>query len=632
MRKWTTVDSEELYNIRSWGDGYVRVNSKGNVSITPYRTAESGADITQILDELSNSDTALPVLLRFPQIIGDRIEQLHTCFTNAAKEYDYNGQYSSVFPVKVNQQRHVVEEVARHAETFQVGLEAGSKPELQVVLAAMQDSERLIICNGYKDEEFIELALMAQKMGKNVHLVVEKINELHLIMTIAERVRVRPNIGIRIKLTSAGSGKWEESGGDVSKFGLTASELLEAIELTKSKGYADCVRLIHFHLGSQITNIRHIKNGLKEIAQYYRQLRNLECPIDYVDVGGGLGVDYDGSRSIAANSINYTYQEYANDIVYALAEICTKHGLPHPNLISESGRALTAHHSVLVFNVLAASGLPRWRESDSVAEDDHQVVQDLHEILNNINPRNFRELWHDALDTREEYLKMFVLDLIDLEDRARAERLFWSIATVALEFGQSMKRTPPELSKLPKMLAEKYYCNFSLFQSLPDAWAIDQIFPICPIHRLKEEPTIKATLHDITCDSDGMIDQFVSGLEYQDYMQLHAYNEKKPYYLGVFLVGAYQEILGDLHNLFGDTNVAVVQVDKQGEFDIVDTVEGETVADVLKYVQFDPKSLVRTVEKWVNKSVKEGKITAHKGKQFLAMYRSGLYDYTYLEE
>lgn len=631
MRKWRVEDSLETYNVPGWGIGYFGINAKGHVVAAPRKNKGPQIDLKELIDELSLRDVSVPVLLRFPDILDDRIEKISDCFSKAAKEYDYTGTYYSVYPIKVNQQRPVVEELVRHGKRFNIGLEAGSKPELHAVLAIMDNSEALIICNGYKDEEFIELGLLAQKMGKRIFLVVEKLNELRLINEVAKRVGVRPNIGIRIKLASSGSGKWEESGGDQSKFGLNASELLEAVEYARANDMLDCIKLIHFHLGSQITNIRKIKQGLSEVAQFYVQLMAMGCQIEFVDVGGGLGVDYDGTRSSVASSINYSIQEYANDAISSIAEASTKNSLPHPHIITESGRALTAHHSVLVFNVLETASIPTWNSRDKTSKKDHELVSELHEIMTSLNSRTMLEAWHDAQQLREETLDRFSLGLIDLRTRAQVERLYWTIAQKISEMVGELKAVPEELRQLPKMLADKYFCNFSLFQSLPDSWAIDQLFPIMPIHRLNERPTRMATLQDITCDSDGKVDHFIGVRDYTSLLPVHTLKSGEDYYLAVFLVGAYQEILGDLHNLFGDTNAVHVAVSGNG-YEIAQVIDGETVADVLDYVQFDAKKLVRTMEAWVSASVKKKKISVQEGKEFLAIYRSGLYGYTYLED
>jgi len=629
MRKWRIEDSIELYNIKGWGQNYFNVNDKGNVVVTPSANGVK-IDLKELIDELLIRDVSLPVLLRFPDILDNRIETISSCFEKASKEYGFKGSYFNIYPIKVNQVRPVVEEIMRYGKKFNIGLEAGSKPELHAVLAITQNPEALIICNGYKDESFIELALLAQKMGKRIFLVVEKLNELRQIITISKRLKVKPNIGIRIKLASSGSGKWEESGGDQSKFGLNASELIEAVEIAKSSKILEQIKLIHFHLGSQITNIRKIKNALRECSQFYVQMKKLGCNVEFVDIGGGLGVDYDGTRSFSPSSINYTIQEYVNDAIYMLQDASDKNDLPHPNIITESGRSLTAHHSILVFDVLETTTIPEWDYNYKITENDHENVRELFNLLENLTHTTMFETWHDAQQIREDSLDLFSLGMIDLKTRALIERLFWSIAREVYQLSLELKHQPEEYRPLSKMLADKYFCNFSLFQSLPDSWAIDQIFPILPIHRLNEKPTRVATIQDITCDSDGKIDNFIGSRNFSHYLPLHEFKESDPYYLGVFLVGAYQEILGDLHNLFGDTNAVHVVVEDD-EFKIKQIIDGETVAEVLDYVQYNAKSLVRTMETWVTTSVKQGKITAEEGKEFLSNYRSGLYGYTYLE-
>lgn len=632
MRKWRIEDSREMYNVNGWGIGYFDINDKGHATVSPLKEKGPSIDLTDVMLDLQLRDLATPVLLRFPDILDNRIEQITQCFESAAKEYGYKGQYYNVYPIKVNQQRPVLEEVVRHGKKFNIGLEAGSKPELHAVLAVQDNPESLIICNGYKDEDFIELALLAQKMGKKIFLVVEKLPELALIARLARQLNVRPNIGMRIKLASFGSGKWEESGGYQSKFGLNASDLIEATKLIRSEGLVDCVKFIHFHLGSQITNIRKIKAGLREVGQFYCQLNKLGFNIEFVDVGGGLGVDYDGTRSTSASSVNYSMQEYANDVLYSVVEACTQHNLPHPNVIAESGRALTAHHSVLVFNVLETAGQAYWNEnSDTIDKDSPSELKDLHAIYKNLTNSNMLESWHDALQILEDVLDKFNFGTVDLPTRAGVERLFWGLAQKVDRLAAQMKHPPYELHNIGKMLAEKYFCNFSLFQSLPDSWAIDQIFPIMPIQRLDEEPSRNATLQDITCDSDGKIDFFVRQNEIARSLPLHPFNPQEPYFIAVYLVGAYQEILGDMHNLFGDTNAVHIICKLDGKWEIEKIIDGESIADVLEYVQFDDKKLVKDMESWVTTSVKEGRITTGEGREFLNIYRSGLYGYTYLE-
>lgn len=631
MRKWKIDDSAELYNINGWGLSYFSINDKGHVQVTP-RAGYASVDLKEVMDELQVRDVTAPVLLRFPDILDNRIEKISNCFKQAAKEYDYQGQNFLIYPIKVNQMRPVVEELVSHGRKFNIGLEAGSKPELHAVLATNIADNALIICNGYKDENFIELALLAQKMGRRIYLVVEKINELRLIAEVAKRLKITPNVGIRIKLSSSGSGKWEESGGDQSKFGLNSSELLEALDFLTRHKMTDCLKLIHFHIGSQVTKIRRIKNALREATQYYVQLSKLGFDIDFVDIGGGLGVDYDGTRSSASeSSMNYSIQEYANDSVSAVVDACVKNGLKQPNIITESGRSLAAHHSVLIFEVLETTQLPLWQDNEELPDDAHELARELYDIWDRLNQPRLFESWHDALQIREEALDLFNLGMLDLRTRAQIEKLFWSIAREVGEMAASMKHAPEELRKIARMLPDKYFCNFSLFQSLTDSWAIDQIFPIIPISRLDERPDRTCTIQDITCDSDGKIANFITSHGTSSALPVHSVKPGEPYYLGVFLVGAYQEILGDMHNLFGDTNAVHISVYKD-RYEIDRIIDGETVAEVLDYVQFNPKKLVRNVETWVTSSMKAGHITPEEGREFLSNYRSGLYGYTYLEK
>ena len=630
MRKWRIEDSEELYNITGWGTSYFSINDAGHVVVTPRRDGVT-VDLKELVDELQLRDVASPMLLRFPDILDNRIEKMSSCFKQAAEEYGYKAENFIIYPIKVNQMRPVVEEIISHGKKFNLGLEAGSKPELHAVIAVNTDSDSLIVCNGYKDESYIELALLAQKMGKRIFLVVEKMNELKLIAKMAKQLNVQPNIGIRIKLASSGSGKWEESGGDASKFGLTSSELLEALDFMESKGLKDCLKLIHFHIGSQVTKIRRIKTALREASQFYVQLHSMGFNVEFVDIGGGLGVDYDGTRSSnSEGSVNYSIQEYVNDSISTLVDVSDKNGIPHPNIITESGRALTAHHSVLIFEVLETATLPEWDDEEEIAPDAHELVQELYSIWDSLNQNKMLEAWHDAQQIREEALDLFSHGIVDLKTRAQIERLYWSITREINQIAGGLKHAPDEFRGLSKLLADKYFCNFSLFQSLPDSWAIDQIFPIMPIQRLDEKPERSATLQDITCDSDGKIANFISTRNVAHYLPVHALKKTEPYYVAVFLVGAYQEILGDMHNLFGDTNAVHVSVNEKG-YNIEQIIDGETVAEVLDYVQYNPKKLVRTLETWVTKSVKEGKISLEEGKEFLSNYRSGLYGYTYLE-
>ncbi|MDE6715637.1 MAG: biosynthetic arginine decarboxylase [Muribaculaceae bacterium] len=630
MRKWRIEDSAELYNINGWGLTYFSINDKGHIAVTP-REGYASVDLKNVMDELQVRDITPPVLLRFPDILDNRIEKISKCFKTAADTYDYKANNFIIYPIKVNQIREVVDEIVSHGKKFNIGLEAGSKPELHAVLALTAADHAMIVCNGYKDKDYIELALLAQKMGRNIYIVVEKINELKIIADVSKRLKLRPNIGFRIKISSSGSGKWEESGGDQSKFGLNSSELLEALDFLSQNKMTDCLKLIHFHIGSQITKIRRIKNALREACQFYVQLTKLGFDIDFMDIGGGLGVDYDGTRSSASeNSMNYSIQEYANDCVSALVDACVKNGIKQPNIITESGRSLTAHHSILILDVIGATHLPIWDDDEEVDASEHELARELYQIYDKINQAGIFESWHDALQIREEALDLFNLGLLDLRTRAIIEKLFWSIAREVSNIASTIKHAPEELRKVVRLLPDKYFCNFSLFQSLPDSWAIDQVFPIMPIARLDEKPTRQATLQDITCDSDGKINNFISAHGATSALPVHTIKGNDPYYIGVFLVGAYQEILGDMHNLFGDTNAVHINVYKD-RYELDQIIDGETVAEVLDYVQYNPKKLVRNVETWVTSSMKAGKISPEEGREFLNKYRSGLYGYTYLD-
>lgn len=630
MKKWTIEDSAELYNIKGWGVNYFGINDKGHVYVSPKKNNVQ-IDLQNVVEELETRHLTAPMLLRFPDILDTRIQSTAACFEKASKEYDYKAEHYIVFPIKVNQMRPVVEEIISHGAKYNIGLEAGSKPELHAVLATHMDSDSIIVCNGHKDQNYIEMALLAQKMGKRLFLVVEKLPELKIIAETAAKLNVRPNLGIRIKLAASGTGKWQESGGDASKFGLNSSELLLALRLLDDMGMRDCLQLIHFHIGSQITKIRRISTALREAAQYYVQLHAMGFHIGFVDCGGGLGVDYDGTRSSnSESSVNYSIQEYINDCVYTFVDAANKNKIPHPNIITEGGRSLTAHHSVLVVDVLESVSAPKMPEDFVPGDDDHQLVHDLSDIWDKLSPRSMLEDFHDAEDIREEALDLFRHGIIDLKTRAQIESLYWAISHEVSELAHHQKHVPDELRNLDKQMADKYFCNFSLFQSMPDSWGIDQLFPIMPLSRLKEPPTRSAQLQDITCDSDGKITAYVNGGQQTNYLPLHNIKEGEHYYIGVFLVGAYQEILGNMHNLFGDTNAVHITVDGDG-YSIDKTIDGETVADVLEYVQYDPKKLVRRLEIWVAKAINEGKISHEEGKEFISNYRSGLYGYTYLE-
>ena len=631
MAKWTIDEAREHYNIKGWGAGYFDINSKGNIVVRPDSKSAHHIDLKELVDDIQAKGYSLPVLIRFSDILKASIANLANSFQNSIDEYGFEGQYHGVYPIKVNQQRQVVEEIVKFGQPFNIGLEAGSKPELHAILAILDNPEALLICNGYKDEAFIRLALMSQKLGKKVFIVVEKLDELALIEKVARELGVQPNIGLRIKLVSAGQGRWSSSAGEHSKFGLNTMELMEALEIAKNKNILDCVKLIHFHLGSQITNIRRIKDSLKEVGRFYSELMKFGCNIQYIDVGGGLGIDYDGSRSTFASSTNYSVQEYANDVVYHLLEICKAEDLPHPNIISESGRAMTAHHSILVVNVLDVTSFPEWSEQIEISGDAPEVVKEIFDVLDSTSNKNLIESWHDAVHLKDEAQSQFLLGLISLNDRAMTERIYWGICRKIEKLSSRLKFLPDDIRNLKTKLADKYFCNFSIFQSVPDSWAIDQVFPVVPLNRLHEEPDRDATLADITCDSDGRIDTFIGthrGTE--NTLRVHSLEPGESYSLCIFLTGAYQEILGDLHNLFGDTNTVHVSLKEDGSLNYEQIIEGEDVTDVLDYVQFSADELAGRIDGFLIGCVQRGVVTQKEADDFLSLYKAGLDGYTYL--
>lgn len=629
MRGWTIQDSAELYNVRNWGRDFFKINEAGNVEVTPSGPRNGGFDMKVLIDDLQARGIQLPILLRFTDILHHRIKTLANAFEKAIDSYEYKGVFRGVYPIKVNQQRHLLEQLVEFSEPYHLGLEAGSKPELLIVLALLNDPDALIVCNGYKDEEFIETALLAQKLGRRPLLVVEKFTEFKLIADLSEKHGVRPTIGVRAKLASKGSGKWESSAGDRAKFGLTVGEMVQGVEYLRGRNMLDCLQMLHFHIGSQISAIRSMKNALREATRIFTELYKLGAPMAYFDVGGGLGVDYDGSRTNFESSINYTIDEYAADVVGFVAEACNEASVPHPTIITESGRATAAHHSVLVFNVLGTTDFKPDFPS-VVTEEDPDVIQEMKEILDGIGRKNYQEAFHDALSSKEDILNRFNLGLLTLEQRARGEQLFWDVCQKILNVVRSQSYVPDELEGLEKALADYYFCNFSVFQSAPDSWAIDQLFPIMPVHRLNEQPTRRAILADITCDSDGKIDHFIDLRDVKDVLELHELNGQE-YILGVFLVGAYQEILGDLHNLFGDTNAVHISLDDDGNYSVDHVIEGDTVSDVLRYVQYTKGDLVKLVRRAAERAMKEGRMTVESARMLVDAYQQGMEGYTYLE-
>ena len=631
---WTIEGARALYNVEGWGDGYFDVNDKGHVVVRPDKVRpERTVDLFDLACDLEAQGVILPVLLRFSDILRSRIEALNGCFEHAIREFEYTGGYTTVYPIKVNQQRHVVEEIVEFGKATGVGLECGSKPELQAVLALTESTDHLIVCNGYKDEEFMRLALMGQRLGHDVFIVIEQVSELDVLLQVAAEMGVTPRAGVRIKLHTEGSGRWAQSGGEKSKFGLSPAQLMQVIDKLTAAGKLDIVKLIHCHLGSQITDIRFIKRGLQELARYYDELRAMGLDITHVDVGGGLGVDYDGSQSTAQASVNYSLQEYANDIVYTLAEQCRDKNLPMPHIISESGRALTAHHALLLVSVIdvesaADPTIPTLTDDEQTLL--HEMADDLKVVSRkNVSLRRVREIYHDAVFDKERAQSLFTSGVLSLRERAFAERLYLCIINQIARVAQKHRDEFDDImTDLDAILVDRYFLNFSLFQSLPDNWAIDQLFPIMPIHRLDEEPTRRGTLQDITCDSDGKIDRFIGGRDGDPSLALHPFRDDgTPYMLGIFLTGAYQEILGDLHNLFGDTNAVHVRMSEAG-YEITDLVHGDTVTEVLNYVQFRASDLLTTFRRKVQAATT---ISRDEANMFIAEYVAGLEGYTYLE-
>lgn len=632
-RPWSLQDAIETYNIANWGKGYFSINEKGHVSVHPDKSSRYSIDLKELADQLQGRGIQLPILLRFTDILRHRVGEIAEAFNKAIEEAEYKGRYVCVYPIKVNQQRHVVEEVLNFGKPYGFGLEAGSKPELLAVLGVTNgDDATPIICNGFKDAEFIKMVVLARKIGKNIIPVVEKFSELELIVKYAEELGVRQPIGIRVKLATRGAGRWRSSAGYRSKFGLTLTEVLEALDFLKARGMADCLQMTHYHMGSQITNIRKVKDALNEAARIYVELHRLGAGLQYIDVGGGLGVDYDGSQTDFESSINYTLQEYANDVVFRIRDVCDDAGVPHPTIISESGRALVAYHSVLLFDVLGTHNFDRCEAPESVPEDAPQPIHDLFTIHRDLSKKNYLENYHDAVQAMEEALSLFNLGHLPLEQRAMAERLFWAFGRKLQRLVKELEHIPEELQNLDTMLSDTYFCNFSVFQSMPDSWAIDQLFPIMPIHRLNEPPTRQAVLGDITCDSDGKVDQFIDLRDVRSTLELHPLIEGEQYCLGAFLLGAYQEILGDLHNLFGDTNAVHVTLEEDGTPNVDTVIKGDTVTEVLHYVQYSAEKLTDRVRKDVERAVRAGKLSVQESRAFLGFYEHGLSGYTYLEE
>jgi arginine decarboxylase len=635
---WRVEDSLELYHLRAWGQGYFGINAAGHVVVRPDTTEDAEIDLYEVVEGLQARDLTTPVVVRFSDILAHRLRRLHDAFAQAITENDYKNRYAAVYPIKVNQQRLVVEEVYRYGQEFGFGLEVGSKPELLAVMAMTENApDRLIICNGFKDDSYIEAVTLATKLGRTIIPVVENFEELGLILKHARNYQVRPRIGVRVKLFSEGSGRWSASAGEKSKFGLFITEILELFEVLKQHDMLDCLQLVHCHPGSQLQDIRRIKDAINELAHVYAELKLMGAGLQYIDVGGGLGVDYDGSGTNFASSMNYTLNEYASDVVYRIASVCNARDIPHPMIVSESGRAVAAYHSVLIFDALGSSALDKFRVTGDRAEDYNgaeelpQPVQDLFEAYRTVSERRLVECYHDALTAREQILQMFNLGLLSLEFRALAERLYWATCAKIRDSCRKLERLPEELEDLESILSDTYFCNFSVFQSLPDSWAIDQLFPILPIHRLDERPTRTAVLADITCDSDGKIDRFVSMRDIKRTLELHELRGTEKYYLAAFLVGAYQETLGDLHNLFGDTHVVHVRLHDEGGWWIEEVVKGDTANKVLEYMEYDVAELYPALARDCERAIRDGRMTLAESQALKRFYESELDGYAYLE-
>ncbi|MDH4063940.1 MAG: biosynthetic arginine decarboxylase [Acidobacteriota bacterium] len=632
---WSITEAGELYDVPRWGQGYFSINEQGHVQVHPTKDPARGVDLKRLVDRLQLRGLAVPILLRFTDILKHRLGEIHGAFQQAITQHQYQGRYRCVYPIKVNQQRQVVEEVLNFGAQYGFGLEAGSKPELLAV-AALATNDTPIICNGFKDFEFIEMAMLAQKMGRQIIPVVEKYTELELVLEYAEKVGVRPNIGMRVKLAARGSGRWQSSGGYRSKFGLTVTEILRGFEELKARGMQDCFKLLHFHLGSQITHIRIIKNALNEAARVYCELAKQGAGLQFLDVGGGLGVDYDGSQTNFESSMNYTLQEYANDVVYHIQSVCDEVGVPHPTIVSESGRAVSAYHSMLIFNVLGTTGFGEERIPEKAEEEFEQPLVDLLETYHSVTQRNAVESYHDAQQALDMAMNLFSGGYLPLDQRAHAENVYWAICEKIHKLCKGLDDVPEDLQALEELLSDTYFCNFSLFQSIPDSWAIKQLFPVMPIHRLNEPPVNHAVIGDITCDSDGKMDQFIDRRDVKRTILLHRFNGE-PYYLGVFLVGAYQEILGDLHNLFGDTHAVHVSLTDDGDEGsdgarVEHIIKGDSVREVLKYVEFDPEALMGKLRRDVEAAVNAGRMEDPQAGRLLKFYEEALMGYTYLED
>jgi len=630
IRAWTTKDSAALYNVAGWSSGYFRINDAGHIEVTPSGPDGPSLDLYDLVLDLQRRGLSIPLLMRFPDILHSRVRTLFGCFENAIAEYGYRGRYRGVYPIKVNQQHQVVDELVRFGHPYGLGLEAGSKPELLAGLVLLDNPDALLVLNGYKDVEYMETALLSQRLGRYPIVVIDRYREVDVLLEVSRRLGIRPHIGVRAKLTTRGAGKWMESTGDRSKFGLTATETVLLVEKLREAKMLDCLELLHFHIGSQISSVRAIKDAMREACRIYVELVKAGAGLKFFDAGGGLGVDYDGSSTNWPSSTNYTMQEYANDVVASIQDACEIASIPHPDILTESGRALVAHHSVLVFNILDVNEVLAGQSAPQVDTHEPPVIQQLVETWRSVSRKNFQEAYHDALQLKEEATNLFNVGLLDLRGRARVEQLFWGCCEAILKIIRELDYVPDDLEALERSLADTYYGNFSVFQSAPDHWAVKQLFPTVPLHRLNERPTRRGVIADLTCDSDGKIDQFIDLRDVKSSLELHPF-DGQPYYMGVFLVGAYQEILGDLHNLFGDTNAVHISLDENG-YCIDHVVEGDSVTEVLGYVQFQKQYLVERLRQATEEALRRGLLTFEESALLIRRYEEGLAGYTYLEE
>ena len=628
-KSWTIEDSEKLYRIQGWGEPYFSINAAGHVTVSPKGDRGGSLDLCELVESLKQRNLALPLLIRFSDILEDRIERLNSCFARAIARYNYKNVYRGVFPVKCNQHRQLVQDLVRFGQPHHFGLEAGSKPELMIALATLKTPGALLICNGYKDRQYIETAILAQRLGQTSVIVLEQIEEVQLAIAASKALGIKPILGVRAKLRTTGVGRWGGSTGDRAKFGLTIPEIVRAVEELKKAGMLDCLQLLHFHIGSQISSISVIKDAIREASHIYVELAKLGANMNYLDVGGGLGVDYDGSKTNFHASKNYNMQNYANDVVAGVKDACDERKVAVPIIISESGRAIASHQSVLIFDVLGTSEVLR-EVPEPVDENAHQIPRNLYEIYQSITPENYQEVYHDAIQFKEEAISLFNLGYLGIAERAKTEQLYWACCEKIQAIAREKEYVSDDLEDLEKVMASIYYINLSVFQSVPDSWAINQLFPIMPINRLDEEPTQRGTLADLTCDSDGKIDQFIDLRDVKSVLELHTLKPGEPYYLALFLGGAYQEIMGNLHNLFGDVNAVHIQLTPSG-YHIEHVVKGDTMKEVLSYVQYDAESLIESIRRQTEEALQQNKITLSESQLLLQNYERSLSQYTYLQ-